>query len=68
VLVTGSSDKTVRMWNVDPNTPPPERCIAVLQGHTGSITCLASIDSQRFCSGGNDRYAAGGSDGHDADA
>lgn len=52
LLVTGSSDRTVRVWSLR-----SWQCLAVLEGHEGAVTCLRSLPSlaSGFCSAGNDR-------------
>lgn len=46
-IVTGSKDKTIRVW---------ERgcCTAVLVGHTSLISCLTGLTASSFVSGGYD--------------
>ena len=36
-LVSGSSDKTLKVWDVATG-----RCVATLKGHSGSVRCAAS--------------------------
>ncbi|ELR23288.1 WD repeatcontaining protein [Acanthamoeba castellanii str. Neff] len=53
-LVSGSADKTIRVWSLDTGT-----CDHVISNaHSASIKCLAKLDSEEgppmFCSGGND--------------
>ena len=45
-LVSGSVDHSVRLWDVDAGTPT-----AVLNGHTGSVRCLADLGGGRLLSG-----------------
>ncbi|KAH3758649.1 Wdr41 protein [Pelomyxa schiedti] len=56
-LVSGSSDKTIKMWNTRTG-----ECFATLDNHTGSVMCLALVKETKdtngvvkFCSGGNDK-------------
>lgn len=47
-IVTGSSDKTIRMWDIQRGS-----CFRILSGHTGSISCLMiSSDGRMLASGG----------------
>lgn len=51
LVVTGSADKTVKVWQVcrSPKVRP------ILRGHKGNVTCLAISDDERFLfSGGED--------------
>ena len=63
MLVTGSSDKTIKLWNLpklwekDPQNPGDAAAFltATLRGHTGRVRALAiSSDSQTLASGSND--------------
>ena len=49
-LASGSSDKSVRLWDVDAGT-----CTAVLRGHIGSVLCVADLRGGRLLSGSLDR-------------
>ena len=51
LLVTGSSDKTVRIWDIYSG-----HCLHVLTSHKGSVTCLVNMTMSIFCSSGNDRF------------
>ena len=48
ILYSGSSDKTIRAWNLDTN-----ECIATLQGHTDSVFCLI-VHNNILYSGGDE--------------
>jgi F-box/WD-40 domain protein MET30 len=48
-LVTGSHDKTIRVWDID-----SRECIKVLEGHTNSVRCL-QFDDSKIISGSWDR-------------
>ncbi|XP_067141318.1 WD repeat-containing protein 86-like isoform X1 [Centruroides vittatus] len=50
LLVTGSDDKTARMWSTQSN---PIECIGVMEGHTGYITCCV-IHEQYVVTGSAD--------------
>jgi WD40 repeat protein len=51
LLVTGSRDKTVRIWDIYRGV-----CLNTLTSHQGSVTCLVNMSLSSFCSAGNDRY------------
>jgi len=52
-LATGSSDKTIRLWDLTPGTA---RLARVFQGHSEEVTTLAfSPDSKSLASGSNDQ-------------
>uniref|UniRef100_A0A6B2L2Y3 Uncharacterized protein n=1 Tax=Arcella intermedia TaxID=1963864 RepID=A0A6B2L2Y3_9EUKA len=52
LLVSGSVDKSIRIWDLSDG-----RCCKVIkQGHDGGIKCLVALQDGRFCSGGNDKY------------
>ncbi|CAN0297491.1 unnamed protein product, partial [Ectocarpus fasciculatus] len=42
-VVTGSMDKTVRVWDVQTGD-----CVRLLAGHSGSVTCVAVSPSGRL--------------------
>jgi len=49
--ISGSNDKTVRVWDLEGNRPP-----RVLEGHTDSVNAVAiSADGKRAVSGSKDR-------------
>jgi WD40 repeat protein len=48
-LATASSDKTVRLWD------SAGKVINTLNGHTGSVTCVAWADGKTLASGGEDK-------------
>ena len=48
-------DKTIRVWQVNSESPTGYRDIAILQGHESSVNCLAVIPGQKiFASGSAD--------------
>ena len=49
ILYSGSSDKTIRAWNLDTN-----ECITALQGHTNDVHCLI-VHNNILYSGSGDR-------------
>ena len=50
LLATGSSDTTIRLWDLD-----KQRAVAALTGHTSKVHCVAfSPDGRTLASGGND--------------
>jgi WD40 repeat protein len=51
-LVTGSSDRTLRIW--DPSSEAGWHCCGVLRGHTGSVHSLAYLASGELVSGSTD--------------
>lgn len=55
LILSGSVDKTVRVWQVDTESPTGYRDIAVLEGHESSVNCLAIIPGRKiFASGSAD--------------
>ena len=48
ILYSGSSDKTIRAWNLDTN-----ECITALQGHTRFVHCL-TVHNNILYSGSDD--------------
>ncbi|GIY02053.1 WD repeat-containing protein 86 [Caerostris darwini] len=50
MLVTGSDDKTARMWST---LSDPTECLGVLEGHEGYITCCA-VHEQCVITGSSD--------------
>ncbi|KAJ6120213.1 Elongator complex protein 2 [Penicillium sp. IBT 18751x] len=55
-LLTGSVDRTVRVWRQDPAALDHYRHVSILEGHTGSVNALAVAD-------GSDVVATGAADG-----
>jgi WD40 repeat protein len=51
LLVTGSIDKYVKLWD---STKLTEKPIRTYKGHTEAICCLLKIDEKRLVSGSND--------------
>ena len=51
LLVTGSLDCTVKLWD---STNLNEKPLKIYKGHTEAILCLLKIDEKRFVSGSND--------------
>lgn len=46
-------DKTIRVWQVDIESPTRFREIAVLEGHDNSVNCLAVIPGRNICASGS---------------
>lgn len=55
-LLTGSIDRTIRIWQPDPASPHSFINVSTLQGHEGSINCIAAVDN-------SDVFASGTADG-----
>ena len=49
-VVSGSWDKTVRVWDADSG-----ECLLKLEGHTGSVSSLAVLPDGRLATGSGDR-------------
>ena len=49
ILYSGSSDETIRAWNLDTN-----ECITALQGHTNGVFCLIGHNNILY-SGSSDK-------------
>ncbi|KAF2838325.1 elongator protein 2 [Patellaria atrata CBS 101060] len=55
IILSGSVDKTIRVWCSDETSPVGYREVKILTGHEGSINCLAVLpDSNIFVSGAAD--------------
>lgn len=50
-IVSGSSDKTIKLWNIRTNSP---WAVQTLVGHSGTVRCL-HLDGNRLVSGSTDR-------------
>ncbi|XP_074644813.1 uncharacterized protein LOC141901465 [Tubulanus polymorphus] len=50
-IVSGSSDKMIKVWNIRTNTP---WSVQTLVGHSGTVRCL-HLDGNRLVSGSTDR-------------
>ena len=58
-LVTGSDDKTARLWDLSANNPAADPL--VLRGHEGRVTGVAiSPDSRWLVTGSDDRRRGSG--------
>ena len=55
ILISGSVDKTVRLWRGSQTSKYEFQNAAILTGHSGSINCLAAV-------AGSDRIASGAAD------
>jgi elongator complex protein 2 len=55
-LLTGSVDRTIRVWQQDSNDSRNYKHVSTLEGHTGSVNALAVAD-------GSDIVATGAADG-----
>ena len=53
LILSGSVDKTIRVWQVDSESPTGYRDIAVLEGHESSINCLAVIPAGKIVASGS---------------
>ena len=51
VIVSGSDDKTIRMWNIETS-----ECFKVIVGHTDSVLCLQYAENDYLVSGSYDKY------------
>jgi len=60
-LVTGSRDKTVRVWREAATRQPRVQLSQTLRGHESSVTCLTAF-GDGFFSGGRDRTIVAWSD------
>ncbi|KAK2794927.1 hypothetical protein FQN52_006806 [Onygenales sp. PD_12] len=56
LLLTGSVDRTIRIWSPTASSPPSFTHVATLQGHENSINCLAVVE-------GSDVFVSGAADG-----
>jgi WD40 repeat protein len=56
-LVSGSCDKTLRVWNVQTGkqSNPKGNCELILRGHTDRINSIASLSDNQIVSGSNDK-------------
>ena len=54
LIASGSSDYTIRLWNVDPGI-----CLRVLEGHQDLVRCL-KFDEKYIVSGAYDGTIKGG--------
>ena len=48
-VISGSYDKTIKLWDVDEGT-----CLKTFKGHKGVVTCLVSISENSFASSSGD--------------
>lgn len=55
-LLTGSIDRTIRIWQPDPASSQSFTNVSTLQGHEGSINTIAAVDN-------SDVFASGAADG-----
>ncbi|XP_028399188.1 WD repeat-containing protein 41-like [Dendronephthya gigantea] len=49
VLITASSDKTIRIWDCGDGV-----CLNIIQDHASTVKCLVNVHDFAFCSGGKD--------------
>ena len=49
-IVSGSDDRTVRVWDL-----ATKSCVAVLNGHTANVRSVATLNETTIISGSNDR-------------
>ena len=50
-LISGSSDKTIKVWDV---ANRKENCLITLKGHKGTVFCLAELEKNKIISGSDD--------------
>ena len=50
LIVSGSSDKTLRIWNASSG-----ECEQVLSGHAGWVSCVSVLSDGRIVSGSSDK-------------
>jgi WD40 repeat protein len=53
MLLTGSWDRAIKLWNIVENNPT---YIRTFSAHKGNITCLKQINGELFVSSGLDRF------------
>ena len=53
-VLSGSRDKTVKVWAVPPAAGALALCSATLEGHTSGVTALARLPDGRVLSGSFD--------------
>ncbi|KAL1980852.1 hypothetical protein VTN96DRAFT_3387 [Rasamsonia emersonii] len=56
LLLTGSVDRTIRVWQSDEQTSRHYTCVCELEGHEGTVNAIAAAD-------GSDIVASGAADG-----
>ena len=49
-LVSGSFDRTIRVWDL-----ATSRCVTVLASHSNWVYCLVALEGGRIASGGADK-------------
>ncbi|CAL8583103.1 Elongator subunit elp2 [Xanthoria parietina] len=52
LLLSGSADQTVRLWQVDPSAQHLYSPVGVLQGHAASINCLDVVPGRQVLASG----------------
>lgn len=53
LVLSGSVDRTVRLWQSDPVSPDVYRTVGVLDGHASSINCLDVVQGGRVLATGS---------------
>ncbi|KAL8720725.1 MAG: hypothetical protein Q9225_002459 [Loekoesia sp. 1 TL-2023] len=52
LIVSGSVDKTIRLWQVDPAFNNVYNTVSILEGHASSINCLGVINGRQVLASG----------------
>ena len=53
IILSGSVDKTLRVWQVHPESPLDFRLTATLEGHESSVNCLAASKGTNLVASGS---------------
>ncbi|KAL8861371.1 MAG: hypothetical protein Q9178_002243 [Gyalolechia marmorata] len=52
LLLSGSIDQTIRLWQIDPTADNVYNTVGLLQGHTASINCLDVVTGRQVLASG----------------